>query len=260
MTGDTMHYPRRSAEASTTWVLEGNTITDTTVNFDDVQGVAKKLTCLIKVSTELMEDSAPDLAQFVAEEAGWALAKEEDIAGFTGTGTSAHGGVAGAVGHLQNDGTAGRYIATGHTTIGAITNIDIGAIMGTPAAFAFDKNCAWYANAYTIGNCFAQLGGTAGGEFATDPATGQIMYMGFAVHRTQALKGSGATTGDMPILFGALDKAAILFERRGLDIRMSSQRFLDTDQVAFLITERVDLNVHGCSGTSAGPLVGLQLG
>jgi HK97 family phage major capsid protein len=258
MAEDTTFVPRRTSGLTASWTLENTAITESSAAFDAVGGVAKKLAVLVKVSNELLEDSAPDLASFVAEEAAFLFAQEEDTAAFAGTGISPHAGITGVVSRLQNEGTGGRSIATGHSTIATITNADLTAMIGLLPAFALPR-AAWFANAYTIASCFFALGATSGGLMQRPDGT--LSFLGFPIIPTQELVGSGATTGNMPVVFGDMSQAAILFERRELSIAASWQRFLEQDLTVFRITERIDIVVHALNSTSAaGPVVGLQLG
>ena len=54
-----------------------------------------KLAILARASSELFEDSAPDLGEFLTSEIGYAFATKEDDCGFNGDGTSTYGGMTG---------------------------------------------------------------------------------------------------------------------------------------------------------------------
>ena len=60
------------------------------------------------------------------------------------------------------------------------------------------------------------------------------------------------------LLFGDLSKAAMLGNRRGFRVKVSEDRYLETDEIGIRGTTRSDINVHSLGdNTTAGPIVAL---
>lgn len=81
MSSDTKTQPLRVSGVTASWVGEGVALTETQPVLANVNLVVKKLAAMVRASAELEEDAA-DLAAFLAEEFGNALALAEDAAGF----------------------------------------------------------------------------------------------------------------------------------------------------------------------------------
>jgi HK97 family phage major capsid protein len=61
------------------------------------------------------------------------------------------------------------------------------------------------------------------------------------------------------LLFGDMSKAVAVGSRREIAPATSLHRYLDSDQLAYRITERFDIIPHNLGdATNAGALVGLQ--
>src|SRR5205823_1181818 len=84
-------------------------------------------------------------------------------------------------------------------------------------------------------------------------------FLGFPVQLTPVLPQVGTALNSIMLLFGDLSLAATVGERRGISIRVSSERLLDTDQLLWRGTERFDIVNHDLGDASvAGPVVGLM--
>src|SRR5262245_25712922 len=59
MGSDTLNLPRRTSAITASWTAEAGSLSESSVTFDKVDLTAKKLTALLKVSSELFEDSVP---------------------------------------------------------------------------------------------------------------------------------------------------------------------------------------------------------
>jgi HK97 family phage major capsid protein len=106
---------------------------------------------------------------------------------------------------------------------------------------------------------FSRLAATAGGNSITTLGGAvQRSYLGYPIEVCQKLPTStGSLTGAM-LLFGNLQMAATLGERRGIQVKRSDEIKFVEDQIAIKATERVDINVHDTGdATNAGPIVAL---
>jgi hypothetical protein len=66
------------------------------------------------------------------------------------------------------------------------------------------------------------------------------------------LAGSGTITGQVAILFGDLRQASMMTSARDITVSVATQRYLDSDQIGFKATERVDI-MRTTSGTTPMP-------
>jgi HK97 family phage major capsid protein len=257
MASDAASIPRRDTGVTVYFPGEAGAVTASQGTFSNVGLSAKKMATLIKGASEFDEDAVIDLAEWLATEIAWAFANKEDDIGFNGTGTSAYGGMTGAVTKLL-DGThdAGKVVAaTNHDTFAEIDTSDLASLIGKLPAYAL-PGAAWFASQMGFATVFCRLASTAGGIIMQD---GLPTFMGFPVRVTQVLpQVTTDLSGSVMLLFGDLSLAATLGERRGVTIARSEGRHLELDQIAWRGTERVDIVVHDVGDAStAGPIVAL---
>ena len=239
------------------WGAENAALTETTAQFDNIGITAKKLSVYIRASSELVEDADSSLGQWFATEVANAFAKKEDEAGFAGDGTSAHGGISGfAKLFIDGNHTAGRVLgASGHNTFLTLDMTDISGLVALLPARAL-PNAAFYCSQTGFGSTFIRLAAAAGG---INVINGEPTFAGFPVRITAALPTLATSiTGQLMLVFGDLRQSSLLAERRGVTVATAMSRYMDSDQIAFRATERVDLVNHDCGDASAaGGMVGL---
>ena len=97
-TTSTTTIPVEDAVAAASWTAEAGAIAETTATFSQKQLGAYKLTCLFKVSEELLQDSAFDLEGYLAGRIAGAFADAEISAFINGDGTGKPSGIVGAAG------------------------------------------------------------------------------------------------------------------------------------------------------------------
>ena len=263
MSSDTLRVPRRSATLSANFVGEATAGTESTMTFEGVTLVAKKLMVITTVSNELNEDAFVNLADDVAGEIAYALAKKEDECGFNGDGTSAFGGINGAVTQIEAGTTGVMYadsaLASG---LGDLTMDDIGAFMGLLPAYADTPNAKFYMHKAVWHGCFeaalTRAGGTTAREIK-DGYAGQPTLFGYPVEFTQVMR-SAYSANKIGALFGDLSLAASFGDRRQTTVQVSDSALnaFEQDELAIRGTERFDINVHDVGDSSeSGPVVGL---
>lgn len=93
-----LSMPVLSTHASAGWVSENAAYSATDSGFTEVTLSAYKNTMLVKVSEELLNDSAFDIAGLVAREAGRGLGRLEETAFVNGSGSGQPTGVVGSAG------------------------------------------------------------------------------------------------------------------------------------------------------------------
>jgi HK97 family phage major capsid protein len=261
MRSDTKSAPRRLTGATANFVAENpSSIAEASMAWDAARLVAKKLAILARLSAELSEDSAFDVGLAFLEEVAYAFASKEDDCGFYGTGTSAYGGITGVFTKIT-DGShdASKFVATGHSTFDVLTITDLTSLMGIVPANAV-PGARWFVSQRGYALAFCRLAG-AGGGITTRYVNGVRMpeFLGFPVQLTQVMPQlTSSLSGQVMVAFGDLSLAATLGDRRELRLRFSTERFMDTDQVGVLGTERFDINVHDVGDNlQAGPIAGL---
>ncbi len=263
MGSDTLIIPRRTGGVTWGPIGEGVTITDTNPTGDTVMLVAKKVGGLVKLSSEINEDSVIDLADWIAREMAWGNAQFEDNAAFIGDGTSTYHGIRGLTNLLTTaSGLAGAVAAaSGHDTFAEIDASDIAKVMGTLPAFA-RMNAKFYASQMAAEMIFGRLQATAGGN-TIGTLSGERAgrsYLGHEIVISQVLPTStGTINGTAMFFFGDMSKSSALGDRRQVRIFASDHRYLEMDQVGIRGTARLDIVHHDIgTTTTAGPIVGLM--
>src|SRR5262249_46736353 len=160
MNRDSMSVPRRTGGVSAFFVGEGAAPLESTATWDEVKLVAKKCAALVRMSTELSEDSLINVADWIVTEIAYAFASKEDDCLFSGDGTQTYGGING----LKNTiGSAGVYTATGHATFDVLTTADISMLMGLLPQYAL-PGAKFFCSQSFYAAVFCRLGVAASGN------------------------------------------------------------------------------------------------
>lgn len=248
MGSDSTVFARRTGTATAAFISEGVAAGAATTNMDAVNLTAKKLGALVTVSSELDEDSIVDLVDYVADEMAQAIAAVEDDCAFNGTGASAYGGIRGCT-VIANDGSHSKAkvtAASGHNTYALLDQVDLGSLVGQVRASAI-PNAAWFVSQSGYANTMVRLNTVGGGLLETRMIDGVYTpyFNGFPVILTQKLPlTTTSITTQAMMAFGDMRAAAVLGQRRGITIARSDQRYMDTDQIGILATERFDAVIH----------------
>jgi HK97 family phage major capsid protein len=261
MSSDLLTAPRRIGGLTAYFTGENQAITESQAAWDGVKLSPAKLATLTRASSEFVTDAAIDIGNFLASEAAYAFALKEDSCGFYGDGTSSFNGTYGICPQLL-DGThnAGKVVAaTGHDTFAEVDTDDVTNLMAKLPAIAL-PGARWFVSQFGFARVFCRLAAVNGG-IVMMRVNGVMMphFLGFPVQITQVLPQVATDlSGQVMMLFGDLNLAAMLGERRGVRLAISEAKYIDLDQVAFKVSERVDINVHDLGdNTTAGPIVGL---
>ena len=268
MQSDTLRIPRRSATLSANFVGEATAATESTMTFEQVNLVAKKIACLTTVSNELNEDSMINLADDVAGEISYAFAKKEDQCGFTGDGTSTFGGILGVIPTLEagTNNVTFTTTAAGRADATSLTDGEVSAFMALLPQFADTPNAKLYMHKGTWHAGFERLLATNGGTSGQERSGGfQPTFLGYPVVFSQVMPNMASSAGlsadGIVAVFGDLSQAASFGDRRQTTIQVSDSALnaFEQDEMAIRGTERFDINVHDTgSSTESGPIVGLK--
>ena len=114
-----------------TFLQENTIIPASDPTFDQLGFTAKKVGFISRISNELGEDAAINLASYWMEDAGNGLGLLEDDCGINGDGTSTYGGITGVLTTLMDSGhTAARVAAAAtHHSFVTITSDDVFKVM-----------------------------------------------------------------------------------------------------------------------------------
>jgi HK97 family phage major capsid protein len=263
MASDTLRIPRKNTGLTAYWVGEAIATTESTMGLDNVQLVAKKLSALATISSELLEDSVIDLASDVANEIAYQFAFKEDDAGFNGDGTSTYGGVVGLVTALSD--ATYQVSDGGATAYSGVTVAEISAgIAKLPAWAAQRNNVKVYCPKAVYHAVFERLALSAGGATAAEVANGlrEPRFFGYPVEFAQVISTASPGAGSVYAYVGDLSQACYLGDRRATSIAFSDSALnaFEQDERVVRGTERVDIVCANVGSSSAsGAMIKLTL-
>ena len=221
--------PVVSTRGAAVWTDEGSAIPETAHSFAQKSLTSHKLTALIKVSEELLADSAFALETYFRDEFARQIGNAEELAFVGGTGTNQPFGFF----HDAEGGEVGVTTASA-TAITADEIIDLFHSLATP----YRKDAVWVMNDATIQAIRKLKDDTK--QYLWQPsmqAGTPDTILGRPVYASAAVPAIGV--GNNVIAFGNL-KYYWIGDREGITFRRLNERFADSGQVGFLATKRVD--------------------
>lgn len=260
---DTLQMPRRTGGLTAYAVGEATGLTQSTAAWDAVTLVAKKIGVLTLLSSELDEDAAVNIGDILAGEIAYAMGVYEDTVGFNGDGSSTHHGIQGIITKLQSATYAGSTVdaASGHDTLAEIDAADLAGVMAKLPNYVYVRGRpAWHCTQAAWALVFQRLLIASGGA-TVESVGGNIRrsYLGFPVEiNTSMISAQTAQNDKVLVMFGDVNMAVTMGDRRGMTLARSTEYKFAEDQIALKATERFDINVHDVgSSTAAGPVIGL---
>ncbi len=268
MSSDTKTEPRQLSGLTAYFTAENAAITESTMSFDNVTLVAKKLAVITRMSNELNADNVLGLADRLIGEIAYAFAYKEDDCAFNGTGTSTYGGITGARTRMDEltAGTAPGLIAGSGNLWSELTLSDFNKVVGSLPNYADVPGAGWVCHKTFEHSVMQKLAYAAGGVLASEIVNGirRNTFLGYPVYTSQIFPSTEANS-QIPVLFGAFNLAAMFGARGGESIAFSTeatvggQSMWERDQIGVRGTERFDVVVHDYgSNSTAGPIVGLE--
>ena len=221
--------PVVASHGSAAWLDEGGQYTESDEVFGQVQLDAHKVGTIIKVSEELLQDSAFDLESYITSEFTRRIGNKEEEAFLTGNGTGKPTGIL--------DATAGGQVGVttaSSTTITADEVIDLFYSLKAP----YRQNAVWILNDSTV-KAIRKLKNGAG-DYLWQPALkdGDVpTILGRPYFTTPYAPEIAA--GAKTIVFGDLNYYWI-GDRTGITFKRLNERFADYGQVGFLAYRRLD--------------------
>jgi HK97 family phage major capsid protein len=260
-TSDSQVRPRRTGGVTASFVSEGQVIPESSFLLDAIETSQKKIAILARASSELFEDSAPDLGEFLTREIAYAFAAAEDDCGFNGDGTSTYRGISGLGAKLAGLKSA-ITAAAGHNTYATVDSTDLANLVAGVIGAAI-PGAAWYCSITAYGQTFARLASVSGGLVATKRADGTIdaSYLGLPVVFSAKLPDVQSTLAGKPMIyFGDLSMSSLIVERRATIVSISRQRALENDQFLIRGTRRGDIVNHDVGDAATRGPVAVLLG
>lgn len=258
MSSDHMNIPRRTGGVTAFFVGETDEITASDKSWNQVELTAKKLGALTRMSTDLDEDAIINIADDLANEMAYAFAVKEDLVGLDGTGISTHGGMSG-VRTIFVDGnhTAGQdagtspYTEWSHATLAD----ELTTLMSLLPTYALAR-AKFYIGPAGKAGLLDRIALEAGGNTVREIASGAEPSFGGYPIVVSAQMPTSPTNGTVAFLFGDLSLSSTLGDRRGITIKVSTDRYLEFDQIGIMATQRFVIVNHDLGdNTTAGPLV-----
>lgn len=246
--GNERKIPALATSVSVTWTDEAGVKQSTAPTFDIVTQTLKKLAAIVPMTDEIIEDSTINLTALVAELFAEAVAKEEDIQFFNGTGSPWTG--------ILNNGNVNVVNIAG-TNPAAVDADDLLALVDATPSQALSG-----AKFYMNRSVFSKIrslriddgGGAGTGSYLMQQPTGSApaSIWGYPIEQSDAFPLVTETGEDQPfILFGNLSKAAIFGDKQSLRVKLLDQATVNNvannatinlaqqDMTAIRIVERV---------------------
>ncbi len=234
MSSDTWSVPKVTAQATIYYPAEAAAITESDVTFGQVQLTAKKLAALVKMSTEITEDSVLSMLDVVVDSIAYSIALEEDKNLFNGVA----GGVnaSGIAGDASVDDTNVASVAAL-----ALTDLtECASGIGNPVVGAVNE---WYMSPVVFHSQVRDLLNAAGGNAVADIENGQRpLLLGYPVNLVSCLPAAPAS-GELVAAFGDLRIGAYFGDRRALNFKTLNELYMENDQIGVVATERIDIQV-----------------
>ena len=236
MSALTWSVPKVTQHAAVSYPDEAAPIDETDVTFGQVLLTAKKIAALVKMSTEVQEDSIISMMDTVVQSLAYSISIAED--------TNLFNGVAGGINTVGIKGDAD-VADTNVASVGALALTDLTAAsvaIGNPIVGA--RN-AWYMNPTLFHGPIRDLVNVAGGNTIADLEGGQQpRLLGYPVVFTNVLPGASASaSGDLLAVFGDLSLGCYFGDRRSVTFKMLNELYAENDQVGVQVTERIALDV-----------------
>ena len=209
-----------------TWTEENAAFTESNPSFGQKQ--IDKLTDLIRVSTELLQDSAFNVEDYIIREFSYAFGVAEEQAFCVGTGTNQPTGI-----FTENGGEVG--FTTSSATVITIDDV-ISLIYSLKAPYR--KNAVFLMNDATVGLIRKLKDGNGAYLWQPSVQAGQPdKILGFDVYTTPFAPAIAG--GALPIAFGDFQNYWI-GDRGGKTVQRLNELYATNGQVGYVATERVD--------------------
>ena len=238
MTQNTWDVPKLNGHVAINYTGEAQSIVSDDISFGQVSLVAKKMTALSLVSSEMTEDSIISVMDVIVEDMARQIALEEDKNLFLGV----SGGLLGLTDAIKGNTLIAERTVTSVADIalGDLTALTVAS--GNPIVGARNE---WWINPTLFHGPIRDLLLAAGGNTQSVIEGGQRpTLLGYPVNFVNVLPGASASTAeDLLCVFGDVSQGCYFGERRGLNFRVLNELYANTDQVGVQCTQRSALKV-----------------
>ena len=259
MGADIIRIPRLLTDVTAYWTGEGVEITASDAVIGEAELMARKLSALTKVSSELDEDAVIDIGDMITQSMGYAMADKIDDAAFNGDGTSTYGGVLGIKNAL--DSNAISVALSGNVGASTLDLVDFENALAIYPQYAgasprwFMHSAVYYSSAFALMNA-------AGGNTNVTLSNGvpTMMFLGFPVTFTQVMTSTtGSSVSTILAYFGDLRLGSAYGVRRSVRTEVTMDRYFENDLIGIKCTERVAINIHERGDTIRNrPIIALK--
>ena len=221
--------PVVTSKGTASWIDEEGAIPESDDVFGQQMNGAHKVGTLIKVSEELLNDSAFDLEGYFASEFARRIGNKEEDAFFNGDGVGKPLGILAATGGAQVGVTAASA-----TAVTADEIIDLFYSLEAP----YRKNAIWVLNDASIA-AIRKLKDN-NGQYLWQPALHEGTYdtlLGKRIFTSPFVP--EMKSGQKSVIFGDLSFYWI-GDRQGITFKRLNERYADTGQIGFIATKRLD--------------------
>ena len=221
--------PVVTSKGTASWIDEEGAIPESDDVFGQQMIGAHKVGTLIKVSEELLNDSAFDLEGYFASEFARRIGNKEEDAFFNGDGVGKPLGILAATG-----GAPVGVTAASATTVTADEIIDLFYSLEAP----YRKNAIWVLNDASIA-AIRKLKDN-NGQYLWQPALHEGTYdtlLGKRIFTSPFVP--EMKSGKKSVIFGDLSFYWI-GDRQGITFKRLNERYADTGQIGFIATKRLD--------------------
>jgi HK97 family phage major capsid protein len=262
---DVITVPKSAGEVTVYAVAEDMTadVTESAPTFGGVELIARTWGALVRVGRNLADDAVINIAEYLSRKIGYGVADKQDLAGFTGDGTSTYHNIYGLFPKID-DGTHTASIytaATGHTAFSSLTSADFEGALGQLPQWAEGPDVAWYISKKGFYASMARLMDAAGGNTQDNVEGGKsLQFLGIPVKISQVLNGTlGAQTSTVVCGVGSLNKTSGFAQKKELSIQILTEKYAAQNQIGVLAFTRFGINNHELGDTSAaGSFIGLK--
>ena len=225
----TRKIPIANDTLEASWIDEGEQIPESTTKFAQATLGAYKMGVMIRVSNELLNDSAFDIAAYIADRFGTNMGRTEEKAFIVGTGDKQPTG-------LLND------------TVGA----ELGVTAASPTAISFDEIFKLY---YSLKSPYRSKAAFLCNEelllqlmMLKDGQSNYIWKPALDIGKPDTILGRpiytsgympGVAAGNKVMVFGDMNYYWVA-DRASRTFRRLNELYAATDQVGFMTTQRVD--------------------
>lgn len=260
MNSDVLVQPKQSKGLEVSIVGENYHAPVDNVEYTNVNVISQLFSVMSRIPNSLLADSVINLAENAADEMARAYAKKYDELGFNAAAGEGEGGISG-INSILTDGSHSASVVQGSSTLAGMELGMFSEAIAKLPAFA-RSNAKWYMSPAAFGLACTPISMLIGGNTRSDVAAGPVsnQFLGYPVELVNVMyadPGASAST-DVFCLFGDLSLAAIFGNRRTMQIKTSTDLYMQYDQTALVSFSRAGILVHETgTDTECGPVIAI---